>query len=152
MTLFPFGATLFETSIAGTYFVVISPLCVHFPKPTDRYRPLNLMTLGEKLPPDIYLEVKGQLRDVFPIYGIGIQTSLFRDIDAEVKTSIDEAKQPCERWQDANSAALSKRAHGAAVVRNPQNLRGNDYTHDCAIWAVDNELPHEEFIVRRPHP
>jgi hypothetical protein len=109
----------------------------------------DIVVLGQKLPPNVYLEVKVQLRDVYPIVGIGIQPTSFRNIDEEVKTKLAAEKISCINWQDANIAALSKRAHGASVVRDPQNS-GDDYKRDCGIWSVDTQLPHKMFTVRRP--
>ena len=136
----------------GTYFVPLEAFCVHFPKKTDRFALNSLTTVGNKLPPGIYVEVTGELRDLHPngIFGIGITTTKVRDVDTEVKASLNEIKRRCEQWQTENSAELVQRTHGGTVVREPQNLRGDDYAHNCAIWAVDTALPHELVTVRRP--
>jgi hypothetical protein len=112
----------------------------------------NVVALGQRLPQNVYLEVTGRLTDVYPIVGVGIQTTSFKNIDEEVKAELTAEKLSCVQWQDANVAALSKRAHGASVVRDPQQSGGGDYKHYCGIWSVDAQLPHKEFIVRRPTP
>ena len=47
---------------AGTYFVLLEPRC----------GVLNLTTVGPKLPPNIYVEVTGELLDLFPYGLVGI--------------------------------------------------------------------------------
>ncbi len=137
---------------AGTYFVPLEPICVHYPRRTDRFSTGNLTTIGSKLPPGIYVEVTGELQDRYPVYGIGITTAAVRNVDDEVKANIAEAKRRCEAWQAAHSSGLSARAHGARVIRSPQNEQSEDYIHRCSIWAVDKALPHESMTIRRAVP
>jgi hypothetical protein len=136
----------------GTYFVPLEHFCVKYPKPTDHFTVQNLTTIGSKLPTNIYVEVTGELRDPYPEVGIGIRPITVRNVDSEVKASLGDVKLRCERWQSENSAKLSERTHGARVVREPQNVRGEDYAHYCAIWAVDAALPHQLITIRRPPP
>jgi hypothetical protein len=136
----------------GTYFVPLEQVCVHYPKSTDRFIPQNLTTMVSKLPPNIYVEVTGELRDPYPIYGIGIRPITVRNIDLEVKSTLADAKRNCEQWQKENSGTLSERAHGGRVVQSPQNEHSDDYTHRCSIWTVDTALPHELITLRRPAP
>lgn len=138
----------------GTYFEVLEEFCVHFPKKTDRFDVRNLTTIGNKVPPGLYVEVTGELRDLYStgVFGIGITTTKTRDVDAEVKAALAEARRQCEQWQQENAAKLKERTHGGNVVFEPQNTRGEDFTHNCSIWAVDTVLPHDNVIVRRPTP
>jgi hypothetical protein len=126
----------------GTYFQLSDP------SPCISGSAGDVVVLGEKLPSNVYLEVKGQLQDVYPIVSIGIRPTSFRNIDEEVRAKLGEEKLSCIKWQDAHILLLNERAHGASVVRDPQNS-GDDYEHDCAIWSVDKQLPHKTIALRR---
>ena len=142
--------------------------CVHFPRPTDRFGG-DLKAVDDSNSTSIelsqakYIEVTGVLVDLFPqhIIGVGINVVSVRDADAETKGIIAAARDACIAWQQENSARLAQRVHGASVVFNPQNggadRSGNahiyqQYLHDCAIWSVDDQLPHENIIIRRKEP
>ena len=40
---------------------------------------------------------------------------------------MEDGKRSCEKWQNENSSELSKRAHGAKVVKDPQDSNDDDY-------------------------
>jgi hypothetical protein len=54
----------------GTYFVLLKKLCVHYPKKTDHFSPMNLETIGDRVPPNIYVELTGELSDPWPLVGV----------------------------------------------------------------------------------
>jgi hypothetical protein len=138
----------------GTYFELKSNICIHYPKATDQLEPVNLTTLGDKLQTDRYLEITGQIRDMqgLGVYGVGILPANVKDVDSQVKAGMEDLKRSCEKWQNENSSELGKRAHGAKVVKDPQDSNDDDYVHGCAISATDKKGDHEKFIVRRPNP
>lgn len=136
----------------GTYFEILKQLCVHYPKKTDRFEPTNLETIGNKLPPSIFLEVTGRLRDPWPIMGIGIEVTAFKDVDAEVKLSLAEWNRRCRQWQDEKIPALTARAHGGPVSRIFNNGLHPRPGNTCGISAADANLPHELITIWRPEP
>ena len=137
---------------AGTYFVMLKPQCFHYPKRTSHFTPTNLITSGDKLPPDIYVEVTGELVDPWPFVGIGIRIVSFRNVDAQVRTALADWKQRCEHWQDENSPALSKQMHGNQVARITNDEFWSLPKARCGIVAADADLPHEVTTIWRPEP
>jgi hypothetical protein len=137
----------------GTYFVPLNHICVRYPKPTDKFSVEHLTTFGTRLPSNIYVEVTGELRDPYPAeVGVALYPRTFRNADSEVKAILADTRRSCEQWQKENSPKLREQTHGARVVLSPQNERGEDYTHYCAIWGVNTALPHELITIRRPRP
>lgn len=136
---------------AGTYFVPLRPLCVHYPKRIDRFAPQSVTTMGDKLPPNIYVEVTGELRDPWPIFGIGIEVTSFKNVDAEVRAALADWKRACEQWQDDHSPALVKQTHGGTVGRITNEDEVGSLRR-CGIAAADTELPHELITIWRPEP
>jgi len=134
----------------GTNILLLKGLCVHYPKRTDHFRPLNVETIGEKLPPNVYLEVTGVLSDPWPIYGIAIKIVSYRNVDSEVRAALADWQRQCKRWQDENIPALVARTHGSAVGRINNDELGSLPGHQCAVWAVDTKLPHESVTIWRP--
>jgi hypothetical protein len=132
----------------GTYFVLLKKLCVHYPKKTDRFAPISLETVGDKLPPSVYVELTGELSDPWPVVGVGIKVRSFRSVDVEVRKALADWQGRCERWQDENSAALRERTHGGNISR----IENNDGSpgHQCGIAAADTKLPHESTTIWRP--
>jgi hypothetical protein len=133
----------------GTYFLLLEKLCVHYPKQSDRWTPNNLETIGEKLPPDVYLEVTGELRDPWPSMGVGIKVVSFRNVAKEVEAERGQWRQSCEQWQDEKIPELRDRTHGAKVVRITQDLPPE---LNCGISAADTKLPHELITIHRAEP
>lgn len=135
----------------GTYFVLLKPLCVRYPKPTDHFSPINLETIGEKLPPADYLEVTGELSDPWPLVGVGIKVKTFRNVDADVKAELADWLRLCKEWQDERIPALTKRMHGAQVARQTDDTPFSSKPgHRCGIGAADTQLPHEVATIWRP--
>lgn len=132
----------------GTYFEPLNPFCVFYPKPGTRFTVQNLTTIGSKLPPDVYVEVTGELSDPFPIYGVGIKVHSARDIDAEVKDAIAEANNSCSKWRQEHRAELSRKTNGGSVgtydANNPDN------THQCCLMAANTVLPHTVVTICMP--
>jgi hypothetical protein len=137
---------------AGTYFVLLKPQCFHYPKRTSHFTPTNLITSGDKLPPDVYVELTGELVDPWPMVGIGIRVKAFRNVDAEVRTALADWKQRCEQWQGENSPALSKQMHGSQVARITNDEYWSLPKARCGILAADANLPHEVTTIWRPEP
>ena len=136
----------------GTYFELLKQMCVHYPKATDSFVPRNMETIGDKLPPSIYVEVTGELADPWPLVGIGIKVKTFRNVDAEVKAQLADWKHRCERWQDENSPSVSKQTNGGQIAR----ITGDEFWdlpgHRCGLAAADANLPHEVTTIWRPEP
>ena len=144
--------------------MLVHPLCVHFPGPTEKHAFSRLPVFGSRLRTGLYLRVTGEIKDLFSSggeIGVGIVPSQIRDdFDEEIKAGIiaelAEAREPCEKWQEANSEALREKTHGGKIVLEPQNSAGADggpsadqYIGNCSIWAVDQELPHKATFVYR---
>lgn len=102
----------------GTYLQLLKPICVDYPKPPDSREAHNLTPVGEILPPNKFLKITGVLHDSFERHMVGfdIHVKDTVDVDEEVKTSLADAKQRCEKWQDDNSENLTKKAHGGRVA------------------------------------
>jgi hypothetical protein len=134
----------------GTYFELLNPLCVHYPKKTDQFKPTNVETIGNKLPPSIYLEITGRIRDPWPLMGIGVQVTAYKDVDAEVKASLGDWKRRCEQWQDEKIPALNARTHGGQVERIFNYGQDPRPGNTCGVSAADTKLPHEVITIWRP--
>jgi hypothetical protein len=147
---FSIGETITVTGQAsfpngGTEFVLYQPrakgLCIRYPRPTDHVALAELGTIGDKLPQNVYLEVKGVLTDQWPVvYPIGFKVISFLNIDAEVKAEIAQWTRQCTQWQDEQLAIISKQLHGGNVARFTDALG-----QKCGIGGVDAKLPHEEI-------
>jgi hypothetical protein len=124
-------------------------ICIHYPKPTDNIGLMNLGTIGDKLPQNVYLEVTGVLTDQWPIVSpIGFKVKSFRNVDAEVKAEIADWTQRCEQWQDEQLAIVRKRLHGGNSARLTDALG-----RKCGVAGVDAQLPHTEIgPIWRPEP
>lgn len=133
----------------GTYFLLLEKICVHYPRQTDRFTPTNLDTIGDKLPPNIYLEVTGELRDPWPLMGIGIKVTSYTNVAKEVEAERAEWKRRCEQWQAQNIPDLSTRTHGGTIGRITDD---EPPERNCSIYAADMKLPHEAITIRRPEP
>ncbi len=134
----------------GTYFVPLKQMCVNYPKRTDRFIPRSVEIIGQKLPPDIYIEIVGELSDPWPVVGIGVKVKTFRNVDSKVKAQLADWKRGCEQWQEEKSARLSEQTHGGQIAHMIGDEFWDSPGHRCGIAAADTKLPHEVITIWRP--
>jgi len=109
------------------------------------------MTIGDKLPPRIYVEVTGELADTYPLYGIGIKIKSVKNVDEEVRRLLSDWKQRCEKWQDEQTPTLLQKTHGGNIGRiTSDDWLNSSPGHQCGIYAADTKLPHELTTIWRP--